>query len=131
MSRYSNRIAALGLMSALALGTFTAVPAHAKNVKVKKQGTCSQGSHWKLVVSHDGGVIETEFEVDTNRVGRKWNVTITDNGARVFTGARVTKAPSGSFTVARRPADRSGLDHIVATAKAVKTGETCVGRAAI
>jgi hypothetical protein len=131
MSKRSNRIAALGVVSALALGTATALPADAKTVKIRKQGTCSKASHWKLVVSHDDGVIETEFEVDENRVGRKWNVVITDNGDRVFTGSRITKAPSGSFTVARRPTDRAGLDHIIATAKAVRTGETCVGRAAI
>jgi hypothetical protein len=131
MSKYSNRVAAIGVMSALALGTFSAVPAYAKSAKIQKQGTCSKGSHWTLTVSHDAGRIQTEFEVDSNRVGQKWNVVIADNGVRVFSGARITKAPSGSFTVAPRPANRAGLDHIVATAKAVKSGETCVGRAAI
>jgi hypothetical protein len=131
MSKYPNRFAVIAVMSAIALGMLTAVPAYAKNAKTQKHGTCSKGSHWKLAVSHDAGRIETEFEVDSNRVGRKWNVVITDNGVRVFSGARITKAPSGSFTVAPRPADRAGLDHIVATAKAVKSGETCTGRASI
>ena len=131
MSRRSNRIAAVGVLSAVAFGTFTAAPAYAKSAKVQKLGTCSKGSHWKLKLGPDGRVIETEFEVDSNHVGQKWNVTIGDNGTRVFTALRTTTAPSGSFTVDRRIANETGVDHVVATAKNAKSGETCVGRASV
>ena len=131
MSKRSNRIATIGVLSALALGTINAVPAYAKGTKVTKAGACKARSHWKLKVGPDNGVYETEFEVDSNHVGQKWNVVITDNGVRVFTGARITKAPSGSFSVARRVANRTGVDHIVASAKNPKSGETCVGRVSI
>ncbi len=88
-------------------------------------------SQWKVKAGHDNSVIETEFEVDSNRVGQVWNVTINDNGARVFTGVRTTTAPSGSFTVVRRIADKAGVDNIVASAKNRATGESCVGRVSI
>ena len=122
MSKRSNRTAAIGVLSVLALGTFTAVPAYAKGAKVQKSGTCSARSHWKLKLSADGRVNETEFEVDSNRVGQKWNVAITDNGVRVFSAVRTTKAPSGSFTVdsahrqqgRRRPHRRDGKEPRVA-----------------
>ena len=131
MSKRLNRTAAIGVLSVLALGTFAAVPAYAKGAKVQKSGTCSARSHWKLTLSPDGRVNETDFEVDSNRVGQKWNVAITDNGVRVFSAVRTTKAPSGSFTVDRRFANRAGVDHIVATAKNRASGEKCVGRASI
>ena len=126
-----NRTAAIGVLGALALATSVAAPAYAKDGRVVKRGACSSSSVWKLSVGPDSGAIETEFEVDSNRVGQNWNVVITDNGVRVFAGSRTTTAPSGSFTVARRIPNRSGIDHIVASAKNPATGETCVGRAAV
>jgi hypothetical protein len=92
---------------------------------------CSARSTWKLKAGPDNGAIETEFEVDSNRVGQKWNVVIKDNGVRVFAGSRITTAPSGSFTVNRRIPNRAGVDHIVASAKNPASGETCVGRVSV
>ena len=131
MSNRLNRTAAIGVLSAVALGTLAAGPAYAKSVKVAKQGTCSKSSHWKLKLGPDGSVIETQFEIDSNHVGQKWNVVIRDNGVVVFSGARKTIAPSGSFTLTRRIPNKSGVDHVVATTKYPATGETCVGRAAV
>jgi hypothetical protein len=132
MSKRSNRIATIGVLGALALGTFNAVPAaYAKGTKIQKAGTCSARSHWKLKLSPDGSVNQTEFEVDSNRVGQSWHVVITDNGVRVFNGTRITKAPSGSFSVDLRVRNRAGVDNIVASAKNLANGETCVGRASI
>ena len=129
MSKCSNRLAAIGVLSAVAFGTIAAAPAYAKTVKVQTHGTCSKGAHWKLSLGPDGRIIETEFEVDSNHAGQKWNVTIGDNGTRVFTGLRTTTAPSGSFSVARRIPNRAGVDHVVATAKNARSGETCIARA--
>lgn len=133
MSKLSNRTAALGIMSALALGTIAAVPAYAKGggPKVTRRGTCTIASTSKLSAKHDNGRIESEFEVDSNRVGQKWNVVIKDNGATVFTGTRTTAAPSGSFTVKRFIGDRTGTDRIVASAKNAATGESCIARVSI
>ena len=133
MSKLSNRTAALGIMSALALGTIASVPAYASGggTQVTHRGTCSASSVSKLALKHDDGRIETEFEVDSNRVGQRWNVVIKDNGVTVFSGARTTTAPSGSFEVERRIPNRAGTDTIVASAKNPATGESCVARASI
>jgi hypothetical protein len=133
MSKLSNRAAALGIMSALALGTIASVPAYAKggSTGVTRPGTCSARTVSKLAVKHDDGRIEAQFEVDSNRVGQRWNVVMKDNDVTVFSGARTTTAPSGSFEVDRRIANRAGADTIVASAKNPATGERCVARASI
>jgi hypothetical protein len=95
---------------------------------ITKAGTCSAASHSKLKVKSDDGRLETEFEVDQNRVGKRWRVTIAMNGSTVFRGIRRTHAPSGSFEVRRLLAGGAG-GRIVATAKTLNGGETC--RAAI
>jgi hypothetical protein len=77
------------------------------------------------------GVIATEFEVDSSRVGKVWNVTINDDGVRVFTASRATTVPSGSFSVERRIPNRVGTDNIVASARNTVTGETCVARVSL
>ncbi len=63
--------------------------------------------------------------------GQSWNVRIKQNGDRIFTGARVTHGPSGSFDLTRRPNDTAGTDRFVARAKNLSTGEACVGRISI
>jgi hypothetical protein len=93
-----------------------------------KAGNCSAASRSKLKVKADDGRLETEFEVDQNRVGKRWRVTIKRNGSTVFRGIRKTQAPSGSFEVRRLLAGGAG-SRIVATAKSLSSGETC--RAAI
>jgi hypothetical protein len=139
MSKLSSRTAALGLMSALALGTIASVPAYAKggsgsgggNGDVRVAGKCTAASSSKLKVKNDDGRIEAEFEVDSNRNGQRWNVVLTDNGVTVASGVGVTKAPSGSFEFERRIPNRAGTDTIVATAKNAATGESCTARASI
>ena len=92
---------------------------------VIKTGTCSAGHRWKLKAKSDDGRIETEFEVDQNRVGKRWRVTIARNGHTVFRGIRKTMAPSGSFEVRRLLAGPAAGTRIVATARSLQTGETC------
>ena len=92
---------------------------------VIKTGSCSARSDWKLKLSKDGGRIETEFEVDQNRVGRKWRVTLKHNGNRFFRGVRITQAPSGSFEVRKFANNAAGTDKIVARARNLRSGELC------
>ena len=130
MKRTIGRVVlAVGLAtSLLAAGTATA---SAKAGDVVKSGGCSGASDWKLKLSPDGGQIELEFEVDQNKVGRTWAVRIKENGTRIFAGKRVTKAPSGSFTVRLFANNTAGADSFRASAMNVATGESCVGRASI
>jgi hypothetical protein len=117
-------IAALvGTLSLLASTAFAS--GHKGGPGIIKTGKCSASSHWKLKAKSDNGRIETEFEVDQNRVGKRWRVTIARNGHAVFRGIRTTMAPSGSFEVRRLLAGPAAGTRIVATARSLQTGETC------
>jgi hypothetical protein len=92
---------------------------------VRANGKCSASSTSKIKVKADNGRIETEFEVDQNRVGAKWNVVLKDNGVVVARTTATTTAPSGSFTVRRLIPNRAGTDRVTGFAKNVASGETC------
>jgi hypothetical protein len=113
------------------LAIVVALPAVApakNNPGVMRTGVCSGlGASWNLKAKHDDGRVETEFEVDQNRNGRRWNVVIRRNGVVVFRGSRITLPPSGSFSVNRRIANAAGRDRIVATARSVVGGGVCRG----
>lgn len=95
---------------------------------VRVRGVCTQSSTAKLKLSNENGRIEVEFEVDQNRNSRLWNVRLSDDGHRVFTGARRTVAPSGSFTLRVLIPNRSGVDTITARAVNATTGEVCLAK---
>jgi hypothetical protein len=117
-------IAALAAML-LALAP-TALAGQSKGGKgIIKQGKCTGSSTWKLKVKSDDGRLQTEFEVDQNRVGKRWRVTLVRDGSTVFRGIRTTVAPSGSFTVRRLLTASAGTTRIVASAKALQSGESC------
>jgi hypothetical protein len=100
----------------------------AKRKATRVAGTCSARSSAKLKVKSRDGRLETEFEVDQNRNGVRWDVRISRNGKSVVKTTATTKAPSGSFSVERRIGDPAGSDRI--TAKATSpSGEVC--RAAV
>lgn len=110
---------------------FSAQAAQAGGREVIQRGSCSAQSDWKLKVKPDNGRLELEFEVDQNVIGVVWRVRITQNGAQIFAGMRITQGPSGSFELRRRPANSAGVDRFVARATNVSSGETCVGRISI
>ena len=112
----------------VAVGAVGVGPVSAKAGDIVKSGDCSRSTDYKFKVQPRGSIFEYEFEVDSNRNGQTWNVRITDNAAIVFQGARKTVAPSGSFTIEGRTANRSGRDAFVATASNAATGETCTAR---
>lgn len=119
-------IAITALLAGLVVLASTATAAGTKGDRgIVKSGKCSANSSWKLKAKNDDGRIETEFEVDQNRVGKRWRVTIFRNGSKVFNGIRTTRAPSGSFEVGRLLAGSAGTDRIVAKARSLSSGETC------
>ena len=87
-------------------------------------GSCTGSATAKLKAKPDGGRLETEFEVDQNRNGVTWTVTIRRNGVRAVSTKATTKAPSGSFSVQRRLANGSGSDRIGARATS-PSGQVC------
>ena len=126
MSR--NRILAASL--ACTAAALTPAAALAKGNDVRVNGTCSNSSSAKLKLKADGARIETEFEVDQNRNGVRWSVTLRRNGTLSASTKATTRAPSGSFTVRRMLSNGRGADTI--TAKATSpNGETCTARATI
>ena len=133
MKRTTITTAAAGLLTlALVGGGAGAAQAKGGNDReVRRAGHCSAATVWKLKAKHDDGRIEAELEVDSNRNGQRWTVAIADNGVRVFTGARTTHAPSGSFEVERTIANRRGTDRITALARNAATGERCYGSVAL
>ena len=123
----SRLIASSGLICALALSALVAPAATlAKSGDaVIKVASCSLNSTGKLKAKADNGRLEVEFEVDQNRTNRLWNIRVWDDGQRVFTGARRTVAPSGSFTLRLLIPNRAGVDTIGARAVNATTGEVC------
>jgi hypothetical protein len=128
--RHTFMVTAMVVASLLAIAP-AASAGGGGNGEVITQGSCSGQTDWKLKVKPDDGQLELEFEVDQNVNGQRWNVRIKQNGSRIFTGTRVTHAPSGSFELIRRPNDPAGTDRFVARATNPSTGETCVGRVSI
>ena len=103
----------------------------AKGTDVIRTGNCTMSSDWKLKAKPDNGRLEVEFEVDQNRSGQTWNVTLKHNGSTFFTGQRTTQAPSGSFSVTKFTNNAAGTDMIVGKATNPKTGEVCRGSLSI
>jgi len=121
-----DRILVAGLVTAIT--AITPAAALGKDGDVRKTGTCTKASSSKLKLSAEGSRIETEFEVDQNRTGVRWTVTIRRNGTRVASTKATTRAPSGSFSVRRLVASGAGSD--VISARAVSpSGEVCTARA--
>jgi hypothetical protein len=111
---------------AAALGATTVQAASAKSGDgVRVAGVCSDTSTSKLKVKRDDGRLKFEFEVDQNRNAVPWAVEISKDGRVVFQGTRLTVAPSGSFSVERRIAGKTGLKTGLIKAVATRNGETC------
>ena len=118
------------LVAAVAL--IAAAPAVASDDDdIIRRGSCSGSADWKVKLDFDDGRIETEFEVDQNRNGRRWRVVLKRDGNRFFKGVRTTHGPSGSFEVERKTRNPAGSDRIKARAVNLTSGEVCEGAARI
>lgn len=89
------------------------------------RGACTQQSTSKLKLARDDRRVEVEFEVDQNRNGVPWKVTLRRNGHRVASINAVTHAPSGSFKIRRLIAGGQRI-----SARATRAGETCTAAGA-
>jgi DUF4097 and DUF4098 domain-containing protein YvlB len=124
-----TRTTALSTVAALAVvagGVAVSAPAEAKSRVVSARAHCTT-THTvgTLKAKNSNGLIEVEFDVDSNRNGQRWTYTLRRNGVLKASGARLTLAPSGSFTVRKRITNAAGVDRIVAVAKNTRTGEVC------
>lgn len=114
---------------AVALLAVPAASAKGGHPSMSVRGTCTQHSTSKLKLTREDRGIEVEFEVDQNRNGVPWKVTLRRNGTRVASLTARTRAPSGSFEIRRLIADRPGADRISARATRA-SGEACTASGA-
>jgi hypothetical protein len=91
---------------------------------VRIHGVCTQQSTSTLKLSREDRGIEVEFEVDQNRNGVPWRVTLSRNGKQIVSFRATTRAPSGSFEIRRVVAGRLGSNRITAVARSA-SGERC------
>ncbi|MGH2773810.1 MAG: hypothetical protein ACRDJT_00055 [Actinomycetota bacterium] len=126
-----KRIFSLFLAAAMSFGILAALPASAGgggDREVIRRGNCSGGTDWKYKVKRDDGRLEAEYEVDQNRSGDRWRVTLKHDGRRYFRGTRVTGGRSGSFDIERKVSNHRGVDRFRARARNLRTNEVCGGR---
>jgi hypothetical protein len=117
----------VGLLgSGLALAP-SALASHGGGSGVRASGTCTDRGHWKLKANADDGRLEVEADVDVNKAGQDWRWRILDSGTVVRHGTATTTAPSGSFSVSRKIANRAGTHRIAFRATNPKTGNACHG----
>ena len=90
------------------------------------RGACTQESSSKLKLSREDGGIEIEFEVDQNRNGVPWKVTLRRNGSLV---ASTTAEHPCAERLFLPPPHVSGAGTIVATA--TRAGERCTAHASL
>jgi hypothetical protein len=117
------------LAAVLAVGGALLAVAPAASAKngddVRVSGVCKSNSTSKLKLSGEDGKVEVEFEVDQNRNGVPWKVSLRRNGKLVTSTTATTRAPSGSFSLRRVIPGAHGTFVAVAT----RSGETCTARA--
>ena len=95
---------------------------------IRVRGVCTQGSTAKLKLSREDRGIEVEFEVDQNRNGIPWKVTLRRNRSLVARRTAITHAPSGSFSFRRVI---SGVQGTVVAVATRSSGERCTARASL
>ena len=125
-----NRSLKIGLATGrVALVPLTATAA-ANDDDVERAGHCTGSTSAEIKLSPEDGRTETEFEVDQNRNGVTWQVTLRRNGSVVARTQATTRGPSGSFELRRVLANGPGTDSI--SARAVSpSGEVCTAQASI
>jgi hypothetical protein len=118
-----TRIRAIALALALLLA---AAPAHASD-EVRRRGSCSGGpGDWTLRVRRDDGALRVRFTIDDVRSGQSWQLFLSDNGTRIFSGSKSSDA-EGEVRVSKRTTDRAGSDRIAASGVNTQNGTTCEG----
>ena len=130
MSRQMNSMLA-ALVTTAAVAAVAAPAGLAKDGGgIRVAGKCTSGVTAKLKLGVEDRGIEVEFEVDQNRNGVPWRVTLRRNGSAVVSTMIRTHAPSGSFSLKRIVANTAGADRIVAVATG-PGGTTCTAAASL
>jgi hypothetical protein len=115
------------LVLAVAIPALAAGPAQARSGdEVRRTGSCTGSADVTIKAKPDDSRIEIEAEVDSNHNGQVWRWSLRHNGDLSYRGRARTVAPSGSFTIERKPLDLSGADSFKFRAR--HSGQVCVVR---
>lgn len=130
-----GRLGRLGIVGSAALMALTtmavvAVPTAARDVERDTRGNCTRSSDWELELEKEHGRIEVQVDLDTNRAGRLWRVSIYHNGSLTTNVLRRT-ARDGDLDVDRTRTDRRGIDTFRFRAVDQVNGEVCQGSLSI
>ena len=123
-----TRHRARAIAAALCVTLLAAAPAVAGGGSGEDtRGDCSGGpGRWRLEVDRrENGRLRVRFRVDHVPAGGSWQVFLSDNGTRIFSGTK--RADGGQFRVTELTANRAGSDRIAASAVASASGSTCGG----
>ncbi|ABL83298.1 MULTISPECIES: hypothetical protein [unclassified Nocardioides] len=89
----------------LAVPVLAAAPASAAGSDVRRSGSCSGRTDWKIKAGPDDGRIEVEAEIDGNRAGQTWRWKLRHDGdaldSRDAFTFRATNRATGETCVAR------------------------------
>ena len=114
-----TRIPAIAFVLALMLA---AAPRHSR-----ARGSCSRGpGDWTLRVRRDDGALRVRFTIDDVAAGQSWQLFLSDNGTRIFSGTKSSDA-AGEVRVSKRTTNRAGSDRIAASGVNTVNGTTCEG----
>jgi hypothetical protein len=117
------------------VGLLTATPAAATTRTdarmVVARGSCTDESHWRLVLVQRHHRIGVGFKVVQGVVGNIWRVKIAKNRHTIFRAHQATHGEDGSFAVRVITRNTRGWDFFRARARNLATGEICFGRAVI
>jgi hypothetical protein len=127
---FNSRTITLGVTLAVSAAALAVAPiASSKGgPAVRVTGDCTGSSISNLKLGREDAGLEIEFQVDQNRNGVPWKVTLRRNGSLVASTTVKTHAPSGSFSLRRVIAGGTGT--VVATATRA-SGERCTAHASI
>ena len=82
---------------------------------------------WRLRASAKGpGTIEVRFDIEHVRPGQRWQLFLSDDGARIFAGTR-TADGDGELRAIKVTTNRPGVDQIKGSGVNVTAGGSCVG----
>lgn len=97
---------------------------------VETRGTCSADSGWEADIEREYKVYGIDFEVQTRQAGERWQLTLQQNGKKVYSNTRATtmgfddRYADVDWEIVRP--DRAGVsDRFVLVAKNLTTGEAC------
>lgn len=114
------------VLAGVLAGSF-AQSANARDDEVRRSGSCSGPSDWKLVVRRETATtLRVKLEIEHGAPNQTWQLFLSDNGTRFFAGTKVSGL-NGYVRVVRYPTDRSGTDLIKGTGVNGTTGEYCAG----